>query len=104
MAVFERIKNVGAQAANWIKNNKEILVIVTPLVATGLTVGGRAINKACNTYQQQNMRERQCYDPKLGHYWQLSRKLSNSEWLQVEQRQQAGERLGDILSSMNILD
>ena len=103
MALLDKVKNAGAKVATWCKNNRETLVIVAPLVATGLTVGGRAINKACNTYQQQNMRDRQCYDPKLGHYWQLSRKLSNDEWLIVEQRQKAGERLGDILSSMKVL-
>ena len=42
-------------------------------------------------------------DTSLGHYWELRRKLTNREWIQIEARRQRGERLANILADMKVL-
>jgi len=44
-----------------------------------------------------------CYDRSLGHYWKLRRELTNSEWVEIDQRKQNGERLADILDELKAL-
>ena len=42
-------------------------------------------------------------DRTLGHYWKLRRELTNSEWVEIDQRKQNGERLADILDELKVL-
>ena len=64
------------------------------------TVEGRKDRKL---QAEQDLKELYCYDRKLGHYWKLRRELSNAEWLSVDSRVKAGERIGDVFESMMVL-
>ena len=44
-----------------------------------------------------------CYDRKGGHYWELIRPVSNSEWLEIKDRMANGEQLGDLLKEIGAL-
>ena len=48
-------------------------------------------------------KEYYCYDRSVGNYWELKRKLSNSEWLEINRRKDCGEKLADILADMKVL-
>ena len=88
---------------DWCSEHKEIMIggFITGLglVRTGIKVGGRI--------HVQNMERRnkdlRVYDTSLGKYWELRRKLKNSDWLEIERRRGNGERLGEILDSLRAL-
>lgn len=87
----------------WARNNPQLAVAaVTTIVSAGAYIGKNAIKHA-NLRKAEKVKQEYCYDPSLGHYWELKRKLSNQEWVRIEQRKAAGEKLGDILSSLNVL-
>lgn len=90
-------------AGEWCNRNKEWLYFVVPIalpMATSIIKG--SIRKS-NLNKEEKLKEEYCYDRSLGHYWALRRKLSNKEWLEIEQRRKNGERLADILSDMKVL-
>lgn len=66
-------------------------------------IGARCIVKKVNISKQAYLHDRFCYDRKLGHYWELNRKLSNSEWIFINQATKNGEYLGDVLAHMKVL-
>lgn len=53
--------------------------------------------------EQKYLKEIYVWDPSLGHYWQLRRPLTNSEWLEIDRRRGAGERMSTILTSLRVL-
>lgn len=81
---------------------QEILLIGLP--AMKLTTSAvKAIGKRVNLKKEQDLKENYCYDRSLGHYWELRRKLSNDEWLEIERRKRQGESLADILWDLRVL-
>jgi len=99
----EKIKDWGHKAFNWCYENRETLAVVIPLGVAGVTATSKLVNKSINHHQIAVLKDKRCYDRSLGHYWELNRKLSNSEWLAVENRVKNGEQMGSVLSSMNVL-
>lgn len=94
---------VGNKAVAWVKRNPELTIAAIPVVAGAVKFAGKNLIKRANTREAERVKQEYCYDPSLGHYWELKRKLSNQEWLRIERRRKDGEKLGDILSSMNVL-
>lgn len=82
-----------------ISNNSGLIITLTPIVVGGLT----AVNRRHNIRKKEYIKNTYCYDTSLGHYWQLKRKLSAKEWLDIDRRKKGGERLSEILNSMNVL-
>lgn len=91
------------QGCEWCKENPEIAIVVIPLVAKTGTSLVKAVSKNVNLRKQESIKNLYCYDRSLGHYWSLRRELTNQEWLEVDRRKKAGERLADILESMKVL-
>lgn len=78
----------------------------TPLIVGSIPVITKTVTgvtKHANLRKEQKIKELYCYDPSLGHYWKLNRKLSNSDWVKIDRRRQAGERMSDILNDMKVL-
>lgn len=69
------------------------------LVSTGIKVGGKIYKQ----HAELKGKDLRCYDASLGRYWELRRKLTNKDWLEIDRRKAMGERLGDILESLNAL-
>lgn len=69
------------------------------LVSTGLKVGGKVYRKHIESREK----DYRVYDTSLGRYWSLSRKLTNNDWLQIDERRSKGERLGKILHDLHAL-
>lgn len=83
--------------------HKDILAVVVPS-ALGLgTAGIKAISKHKAQNKERDIKDRYCYDNRLGHYWVLRRELTNSEWLEIDRRKRNGEMLADILDEMRVL-
>lgn len=104
--VKEDAKIKLCNAADWVYNNKEIALVAAPLVAKSAQVVIKGITKGVTAGRQSRAvknRDLRCYDPTQGHYWELRRKLSQNEWLYVNDQRKKGRNLGDILSKMDVL-
>ena len=99
----ETIKAKFNSAVSWCKENKEVLVVVVPVA--GATIAGvtKLGKQLVSTHKVNEYQNKVIYDRSLGHYWDLNRKLSNQEYLAIEQRRKNGERLSDILNDMKVL-
>lgn len=60
-------------------------------------------NRRAAVKTEQESKEIYCYDRSLGHYWELKRKLTNSDWIKINSRKANGESLADILTDMDVL-
>lgn len=69
------------------------------LLSTGIKVGGRMYK----AHVESRNKDYRVYDPTIGHYYELCRKLKNKDWLEIDRRRCTGERLGDILDSLHAL-
>lgn len=102
-------KRTVGRARNGLYNNKEEIVTFIGIgsVAVGAVSGlMRAVNNSSIGTKHRKEAETlkmHCYDRSAGHYWELRRPLSNSEWAVVESRRKNGERIGDILEDMKVL-
>ena len=97
------VKNKTRKVKSFWTENKETIMTLAPVVIGGITVLARVITKQQKIHQEQVLKDRYVWDPKLGHYWLTNRKLSNAEWTEVERRKNAGESMGNILASMKVL-
>lgn len=103
----EKAKN----AMRWINQNKEMIVVLAPVAASSAALLGKWVIKPiwkgtvvrANLRRQEHIKTGFIYDPSLGAYYELSRKLSNQQKIELDQRRQAGERIGNILREMNVL-
>lgn len=104
----QRVKQKLNDGVNWCTEHKEFVIgIGLPfLFGAGKAVKGlkKGHDKKVNLNAEKDLKELYCYDRKLGHYWKLKRKLTNSEWRLVEEKVRNGERMGDVLNGMRVLD
>ena len=91
----------------WAENHPEYILLFGPMIlGAGISlVGGTAkfIRKQSGLKKQKDLKELYVYDPSLGHYWRLKRKLNNSDWVKIEDRRQKGQALGTILNDLKVL-
>jgi hypothetical protein len=96
-------KNRATDVAEFYEDNKLLCWTCIPLLIKGGFDIWKSVNRHGNLELETKIKELFVYDNKLGHYWELRRKLTNDEWLMVQTRQKAGERIGDILDEMRVL-
>ena len=70
-----KMKKTWNGVKSWVICNKEIVVALAPVVIGLLTITVKTVGKSINTTKAKNVKELYCYDPALGHYWELRRKL-----------------------------
>ena len=91
-------------AKDFMSDNKEVLVIaITSIIGLGKMVT-KSINKTVNLRKEEHLKNEYCYDRSLGHYWELRRKLTNKEWLEIDRRKKNGEKLSDILKGLMVIN
>ena len=88
---------------DWWDDNKMYVAIVVPVVGGILSKGIKAASQYHNLKMEERMKDRRLYDPTIGHYWELSRKLDNDDWVEINKRHRRGESLGEILNEMRVL-
>lgn len=102
-----KIKQKVEDAKEWICVNQEfILGVAVPVLLSATTLVIKCVgaaNRRARLRQEKDLKELYCYDRSLGHYWKLKRPLKNSDWVKINTKIRGGEKLGDILSDMNVL-
>lgn len=86
----------------WQENKREICILA-PFIAGGVGALAKGASRSKKVREEKDIRDRYCWDPSTGHWWETRRKLSNAEWREVESRKRNGEKVGDILASMKLL-
>lgn len=97
------IRNKLNDFRDWYKQNREVILVLGPIVITGATTLIRVVGKNVNLHKEKDLKTLYCYDRSLGHYWALRRPLTNREWIEIDRRKKNGERLADILSELKVL-
>ena len=98
-----KVSDAKINAEFWYNRNKHW---VKPVVSGCLAVSPFAIRfgmKRFNLNKEQKLKDLYIYDRSHGHYWELRRKLSTREMLEIDRRKDNGESLVDILESMRVL-
>lgn len=103
---LNKVKSKGRSALDWIDIHRE----ETIAIAAGVTAVGGVTAKAIKGHnkkkalaEERDLKELYVYDRRLGHYWKVRRKLTNSEWLEVDRRVREGQRMADVLSDLRLL-
>lgn len=87
----------------FVDENREVLVVAVPAVTGAVATGIKVLGKRRNLAVEERNKDRRVYDARLGHYWELRRKLSNREWSAIDRRMKNGERLSEILDELRVL-
>lgn len=82
---------------------QEMAAAAVPVVVGTAKGVSKYVKRHQATKAELKVKDLRVYDTSLGHYWELRRKLTNNEWLQIEIRRQNGERLANILADMHVL-
>lgn len=99
----QKVKHGYQKASKWTKDNKDLLIVLSPAILGIVAVTTKATAKHINLRKQEQVKNLYCYDRSLGHYWALRRELTNQEWVAIDARKRNGERLSDILSELKVL-
>lgn len=91
------------KAEDWWNENGLMVMIYGPAVAGVLIKMISVVGKHSKLRKEEMIKDRTVWDPVVGHYWRLKRRLTKDEWLYITKRRRAGEMLGDILESLHVL-
>ena len=98
-----RARSAAFKAKTWVEQNPEKAAVIASGAVAVIQYVGKAAIKEHQNNKEANLLKLRCYDPSKGHYYYLKRELSNKEWLMIDKRRDAGEKLPDILEDMRVL-
>lgn len=90
----------------WIKENKEVLILVIPAAVTVTKWSLRVVNSVSRNValvQEKKIKDLKIYDRSMGKYLDLKRPLTQNDMKIILDRRDNGERLSNILMDMNLL-
>lgn len=106
----EKLENIKYSAQDkwertkkYLKDNKEVLLVVLPLAGVAVTGTVKLIGKAVSNHRLETIKRKYIYDPSGGFYWPTRRPLSGREKLELDERHRNGESYGQILTDMRLL-
>ena len=97
---IEVIKN---KVADWWDKNKVYVAVAAPIVGKVALETVKVVKRHHVAKIELRNKDLRLYDTSLGHYWELRRKLNNSDWVTINRRRELGESLGNILDEMRVL-
>lgn len=86
------------------KHKTELIAFGTVIIPAGVEIV-KTVAKKDNLREERELKEKFVYDRSdgMGIYYELNRKLSGKEKLQIRERKADGEALFRILEDMNVL-
>ena len=97
------VKDKLSQAGKWYWDNKEFTIPATVAVATMLTKGLGKVGHQMALNREEAHRDLRSWDPRLGEWLDLRRKLTNAEKAIMDARIKNGESKVDILDDLGVL-
>lgn len=93
-----------ARAEIWWSRNKDWAVVGIPIAAGAIGTGVKYVLRAHNIKREENLKYKSYWDASKGHHWELKRKPTNKERLEIDYRWKTkGEPLGQVLVDMNLI-
>lgn len=96
----------GKQVLYFVEDHKEGIALATPVLLGIAGIGSkliRGISRHRNLAAEKDLKDLHVYDRRIGAYLRLRRPLTNKDWTKITPRMKKGERLADILQSMDML-
>ena len=94
------------QAKDWVSNNKEFIIVATPVVIGAIAEGRKVVSQAstnANRRKEQNHRDYDVWDPQGGGHLHCNRKLTNADRIEISKRRANGESAPAILEDMGLI-
>lgn len=99
----EEVKRKSYEVVDWFGRNKEAIVIVVPVLCGSFVELTKVITRKSNIREEKRLKDRYIYDPSKRHYYELRKKPSNRDWIEIDERIDRGEPLRQILIDMRLL-
>lgn len=96
----------GQQVVQYVEEHKEVIIIATPIILGGIGIAKKlagGVTKMGALHAERDLKDFRVYDRRLGAYLRLRKPLNNGDWKKITPRMKNGERLVDILQSMDML-
>lgn len=91
----------------WIGENKELVIVLAPVLVGSTVELVKICAKRSNIKEEERLKENFIYDRSNGHYYEIksvrSSRKRNRQFIEIDRRRSEGEKLFDILDSMNLL-
>lgn len=101
--ICEKGKDAVHKGVDWCKENKEAVILFGPVIFGSVIEMIKIMNRRSTVAEEKRLKENYIYDPSHHHYYELKRQPKQSEWCMIDQREDNGENLYDILSDMRLL-
>ena len=98
----DKAKEKAGKALEWCKDHPQEAAMIVGGIVTGVACVGKTIQKHDQTRQIADLKDKYVYDRSNGHYFQLRRKPTSQEWIEIDTRKANGEQLGVILQDMRL--
>lgn len=85
----------------WWSRNKEWAIVAVPIAASAAHTGVKYILKMAVIRREERTKFRSIWDGR--QRFELKRKPTNRQRLEIDRRHQKGERIADILDSMRLI-
>lgn len=97
------LKEAKIKAEEFWEDNKEIIIIATPIVSGIISKTIKYAIKQKNLKEERELKENWIYDRSIGKYLELRRKPTPREYVEIQRRRDYGESLITILDDMRLL-
>lgn len=97
------VKDKCRRTVDYLKENKEVLLVVLPLAGAAVAGTIKLTTKVVNNHRVETIKKKYIYDPSGGFYWPTRRALTGAEKLELDERHRNGESYGQILVDMKLL-
>lgn len=101
-----KAKQKVAAAKEWVKENKEVVILAAPVVIKAGKEIYKSHHKTAAQKWQEKERERietTYYDPSSGLHWKLNREPTNEERIVIDRKRREGYDVGEVLMSLGLI-
>ncbi len=101
---YERIRQKFSKGVDWCINNPEKAIPLGVAIGGGVTKIVKSANRHAKLKEERDLKDLYIYDRSTGFYWRLKKPLTSKQQMEINLRKTNGEKLGDILNSMRVLN
>ena len=102
--VKRKIHNTTRKIKVFYENHEEEIWITSAVVLPAAVGGVKAVSKAYSAGVEERHRKLTVYDPSVGHYNQLKRELSSSDWERIlNMKRELNITLTECLIRLNLV-
>ena len=99
----KKIEEFKQKAKDIWDEHKMTIIVLAPVAGKVIKEVVKAVGRHHNLKLEERSKDHRVWDPTIGHYWELRRKLDNRDWTEINRRHSRGESLGEILESLRVL-